>query len=715
MALKLTGDSEPTNEQQPSEDFLQFLEMFARRRRVFWTILLSFVVIMVAYTLLVPKKYTSDVMIIAGNAAPTAATQNTNLPVLNALFGAAGVQSSETYAELIQEPPVAQQVIDNLHLDIDVGKLTSTKHLNVQPVENTQILDVGVTWWDPEKAAKIANEFAKVFVERERELIAGQASQAVQFLLKALPAAETEMRAADMAVARFQASHSIADINSQTSSFVAQIGDLNQRLAAAQVDQSQARSQLANVESQLRGGSTEANPINAQLQSELAQTESDLAAARKQYTESHPLVVSLEQREAQLKKQIAGPVALVPGTGKLVPDPVSQQLDQQAAALKAQISGDEAQITQLKVEMDKLGPTLRNLPAESQHLADLQRRAMLAENVFTQLRQKYNDAMVAKTAALSDVAITSPADPNLAVPHPKVLLNLLVAPILGLLLALSGVLVVEFLDSSLKNERDARRVLGLPILANVPSLEQPRRRKFGVSNRALASINKLRALTIEAFLQLVDGLRYSSDKPLRVLAITSALPSDGKTTVALNAAVAMAEIQPRVLLIDGDMRKPEIHSRLRLNAEPGLSDVLVGASELTAAVQPTKFRGLDIMAAGPAVPNPMTLLRSERFDEVIRTLLDNYRMIVFDTPALLGVRDALVLGSKANGTVVVVAAGQTDSRSVKASLSKLASVKANVVGIVLNRAMVDGYVVNYHSDETFALPIASAIESAESH
>jgi polysaccharide biosynthesis transport protein len=185
----------------------------------------------------------------------------------------------------------------------------------------------------------------------------------------------------------------------------------------------------------------------------------------------------------------------------------------------------------------------------------------------------------------------------------------------------------------------------------------------------------------------VTALRYSSDKPLRTIALVSPLPADGKSTLSLNLAVAISDVSPGVLLIDADLRRPQLHKSLGLPTDVGLSDVLVGAEDAFNVIQATKYGGLDFIAAGPPVPRPLKLLQSDKFDKMLARLRERYRIVIFDTPPLLSVFDAALIAAKVDGTAMVVAAGHTDSRSTKRALKRLMSVGSpNILGIILNQA-----------------------------
>jgi len=691
-------------------DFASIVGTFWRRRRVFYSIFLTFLGAVVIWTLLAPKTYTATTKMIAGssNLSTPARQGDTSLPMLNALIAASTTHTAETYAELLQENPIAAQVERDLHLKIS-GKTLLDKYISIKPITNTAVIALSATWSNRDTASKIANEFATVFVNRERELIASQAGSALDFLSKQMPVAEAAMHAADGKLAQFQASHPNVYIGGTGQGAGSSVAAAQQRFAQAQVDQQQAQAQLANVTGQMTSlsptinGSSNINqnPVVAQLQIQLAQINVQLESARKQFTEQHPTVVALEEQKAQIQREIQSQPASIVSGNNIVPNPVYQQLSQTAATLRSQIASDQSQLATLRSQMGSPG-SAQNLPRETFQLADLQRKATLAEDVYTALQNKYNDATVAKTASLSDIAITQLARPGDETVKPNLPLNLLLGFILGLVLAISGVFLVDFFDNTFKDEQDVQRALALPLLASVPQL----------TTKTPHGLPWLRALTVESFLQLVTALRYSSDKPLRTLAITSPHQGDGKSTVALSTAIAMAEMEPKVLLVDADLRKPSLHTKLGMENERGLSDYLVGAGALGDVIKSTKFDGLYLLSSGGKVPNPIKLIQSARFNQLITELLKEYRAIVFDTPALLPVFDAAIIGSAVDGTVLVVSAGVTDMPSTKAALQRLNSLhNVNLIGVVLNRVTpTNGYRAYYLADES---PISLPHESEE--
>jgi len=698
-------------------DINAILSVLSRRRLAMLAIFSIFFALILFFTIIAPKRYIAAVTLIAGNSgASSLANQQavSNLPILNALLASNGGQSPETYVALLRERPIAAAVIQDLHLSVSPRGLLS--RIAVTPVTNTAMLSLTASWSDPETAANIANDFAEVFVQRERDLISGQAGSALDFLAKQLPIAEADVERTSADLASYEVSHSLADISNQTQDAINRVSAIESHIAQDQVDKGQARAQLVSVTSQLadvsstiQGGATfETNPILSQLQSQLATVEIQLQSLRQQYTEQHPQVIALREQEAEIKRQIAQQQGTVTLNNSTVPNPLYQQLAQQATTLRTQIAGDTAQIGLLQSQQHAASSALNKLPGESLTLADLQRKASLAQDVYDALQKKQSEAIISKTTSLSDVAVTEPASADDVDVKPDLKFNLLIGSVIASLFALCGAFVLDFFDNSIKDEKDAQRAADLPLLTTVPKITSKNR----------AALPWLRAITIEAFIVLVSAIRCASDKPMRTFAITSPMQGDGKSTIALNTAVAMAETRPKVLLVDGDMRRPTLHEKLNLpNHAAGFSDVLVGTATLPACVQPTKYSGLDFLSSGFGPPHPLRLLQSPRFAAVINEMLESYAAVVFDTPALAGMIDALAIAAKVDGTLLVVSAGVTDIRSTRRALYRLENTdNVSLLGLVLNQsepARRDGAYSNYYIDGMAPLPLAQYAETEQ--
>ncbi len=663
------------------------LDVLRRRIVLFVATVAFFVAIVVVAVAFSPKTYTTHVKFIAGSAAapsvPGAAGQ-TILPVLNAILDASNAQSSETYAEMLRQTPALERTIRSEHLNLSPGQLL--ERVKVKPVTNTSILDVGVSWSDPEDSARVANALADAFVDVRRDLVASQADSASAYIGSQLPEARAKLARSSAMLAAFESRNGIADADQQTQAMIASLAETDRKIATVEVDARQAAAQLTVVHEQLghtaatiSGGRQIApNPAVAQLQTQLATVNVQLKSALAQYTDEHPAVRTLRAQDAQIRRELAAAPATVIAQDTTVANPVRQALTQSAATLGAQIASDAAQLKVLHSQHEAAKPALRALPREIAALVALKRQAKQDEDVYNALTQKLSQARIARTTTLSDVSVIARATPTDAQVSPNAVVDIAVGIFCALFLGLGVVFVVDRLDGSIRTDRDVTERLGLPVLSSIPRLPARAGRP-----------QWLQVAVVDSFLQLVTSLRYASSEPLNTIAFTSADPEGGKSSVAFRTAVAMAELRPRVLLVDADLRIPSLHRALNMRRTSGLSDVLVGTIGLDEAVRPTGHAGLDVVVAGTNVPNPFALLQSPAFERFLDEAKKRYETVLIDTPACGSVMDAAVVCARADGTVYVVASRETDAVRAQRGLVRLKNAGVrNILGVVLNKTIV---------------------------
>jgi succinoglycan biosynthesis transport protein ExoP len=308
-----------------------------------------------------------------------------------------------------------------------------------------------------------------------------------------------------------------------------------------------------------------------------------------------------------------------------------------------------------------------------------------------------------------------------------VALNLGLALALGLCCAVGVAFLLEHLDNTLKSAADVERFLRLPALAMIPAAESVNGHRRGVY--ALASRSKrlgngdgeslqkpegwvridqagpkTSALS-EAFRSLRTSVLLSSaERPPRSLLVTSAQPSEGKTTVSFNLSISLTQLGRRVLLIDADLRRPNIHRALGIRGAQGVVSYLTGQQDWPAVVIPTSVNGLEVIPCGPVPPNPAELLSSDRMRELIRQATAEYDTVVLDSPPLLNVADGRVLATQVEGVVLVVKGNATPRELAQRAQGYARDVGANIIGVVLNNIDVrqgDYYYYRYHQYDAY--------------
>ncbi len=215
-----------------------------------------------------------------------------------------------------------------------------------------------------------------------------------------------------------------------------------------------------------------------------------------------------------------------------------------------------------------------------------------------------------------------------------------------------------------------------------------------------------KSFSAEAYRSLRTNLQYSSvDQELRTIVITSSVPGEGKSTIAINLAFSMSEMNKKVLLVDADLRKPTIHKKLNLSNQIGLTDGIVQKLQLNEVIQQVNEH-FHVMTAGKIPPNPAEIVGSEAMGQLLNHLKAMYDYIIIDTPPVLSVTDSQLLALKADGTLLVVREGIAKHKLVLTAYKELEKVQANVVGTVLNdcEEKTKGYSKYYYQYEEVTKP-----------
>jgi capsular exopolysaccharide synthesis family protein len=275
---------------------------------------------------------------------------------------------------------------------------------------------------------------------------------------------------------------------------------------------------------------------------------------------------------------------------------------------------------------------------------------------------------------------------------PKTARNIAFGIGLGVLLGIGVAVLRELLDNTVKDRQTLEEITGVGLVGSIP-LDKERRKEPAISfdgdNSAIA----------EAFRKLRTNLQFLAvDNPPRVIALTSSVPSEGKSTTAINIALALAEAEHNVLLVDGDMRRPVLHKYLDLVQQVGFSTVLSGRASLTEALQKTRFPGLTVLTSGPVPPNPSELLGSLATKKLLSELRAEFDYVIVDSTPLLAVTDAALLAAGADGVLIMSRFGQTKRDQLAHAVGNLEDVAAPLLGAVFTMMPTRGsgaYSYNY--------------------
>ncbi len=284
--------------------------------------------------------------------------------------------------------------------------------------------------------------------------------------------------------------------------------------------------------------------------------------------------------------------------------------------------------------------------------------------------------------------------------QPRILLNLIIALFIGAFGGVGIALLLENMDQSIQLQADIESFLHLPCLATVPTYKK----EDADFSYALASAKDSTSMFAERFRSLRTSIIYSNpDLSKKVILITSAGPSEGKTTVAVNLATTFAQGDEKVILLDADLRKPVLHSNFNASSDKGLTDLLARENmDFKPYINKTGINNLDLISCGTIPINPAELLGSKKMELLLKELSKNYDRIILDSPPVLAATDAVILSTKADAAILVFKAGVTHKQSAIRSAKLIHSVHAKILGAVLNMAEAQDH--QYYQYYNYRLP-----------
>jgi capsular exopolysaccharide synthesis family protein len=350
----------------------------------------------------------------------------------------------------------------------------------------------------------------------------------------------------------------------------------------------------------------------------------------------------------------------------------------------------------------------------------LRREVDTNRELYTGLSTRLKETQVSSSLLLSNISVVDRADVPLKRSSPRTGLNLLVGCLVGLVGGVGLAFLFEYLDTSIRDPREVEAILRVPTLGLVPTRSAlPAHldgRPLGAGDGppgafALVAHQATSSILAEAFRNLRTSVVYATpERPPKTMLVTSLQQQDGKTSVSTNCAITLAQLgMGDVLLVDADLRHPDLHRILGVPQTPGLSDLLVGGVGVTEVIRPTRIPRLFVVPAGPVPTNPTELLFSPRFTQALAALGERFAHIVIDSPPMLGVSDSLVLAPRVEGVILVLRHGHAGRDAAQRAVQMLGSVRARLLGVVLNHADVRNTAAGYQYYHHEPLPSGASM------
>ncbi len=542
------------------------------------------------------------------------------------------------------------------------------RNLNIDPTRLSRLVEIRFTSPDAAFSAKVTNAWSENFIQTNLERKVQATSYGRNLLQRQLAEYKERLNESQRQLVGYASAQQIINLPSQTSgdnrstserSIVADdLAALNAALSQATADRIQAEARFRQTSS---GVSTEA--LRNQAINSLRQKRAELAAEYQQlmvrFEPGYPTAQALKSQIDQLDRSIAREEGRVSG---------SLGVDYREA-----VGREEA----LQRKVDQLKTSYLDLRRRSIQYNIYQQEVDTNRALYDGLLQRFKEIGVAGGVGVNNIAVVDAAEIPEKPSSPRMVLNLAIAVLAGLVLGAGLALGLEQIDEAIADPAEVERRLGLPLLGSVPKVE---------GETPKEALLDRKSELVDAYLAIQTNLAFTTEHGVpRSFAVTSTRPAEGKSTTALALATTLARAQRRVILVDGDMRSPSVHHLGGVTHDRGLSNFLSGQDDVASLTFEMHELGFTAMSAGPLPPNAAELLTGHRLSLLIERLLEQFDHVVIDSPPVMGLADAPLIAARVEGVIYAVESHGIRATLVKTALGRLAAANARVIGGVLTK------------------------------
>ncbi len=640
----------------------------------------------------------------------------------------------QTQLEILKSRRLAKRVVDKLTLALDerflgldgnnpplseaekrrrMAKMDAVAVLmgrvEVEARMDSQLVLVSVEAPDPHMAQDLANALVTEYRQENLEYKKRVVSDAISELRDMLLRLKQEKEEAEAKVLEFERRHAMGSLESRKRSVEEKLKTYDERYLQAGID----RSDL------------ESSPLRDQLDVQIAALE--VLLKEKDFSRvAHPLLVEsstislLKQKLVDLETKVReltgryGPkhpmMKAAYSQRKLVRNTLQREasmlLQAELIKLRKQHAEESDKLVKSIQMEDELRKMLERAKEEETALVKLEldyeplrKNEEEVEKHYESVKERYSETSLSAQVETNNVRIQDLAPlPDLPI-RPNRKLSLLIGVFLGLLLGIGAAFFVESLDSTLKTREDIEVIMGVDFLGLLPAIgEMDRPEVDGPHEQPELFVHHFPKSSItEHFRTVKTNLFFSRPgERLRHVLIASPGPKEGKTTVAVNLAAVNAAAGSRTLIVDTDMRRPRVHKLLGIPRRPGITEFYLGTAPIENFTRSTTVEGMDVLTCGSISPNPVEILESAKFRQMLERLTELYDTVFFDSPPLLAVADAKIICSMLDSGVLVVKAGQTTKDALKEARRMLYPIISEDVGVVLNCFDVEKHSYRYY-------------------
>jgi polysaccharide biosynthesis transport protein len=575
--------------------------------------------------------------------------------------------------------------------------------LSVRQIPDTRLVEVSFVSPHPRLAADIVNTLSREYVAFSVETRYEATQQTSEFLSGQIDRLRDDLATKERELQKYSEEKKILQLNEKDSNIVSKYSDLQKAAMTAQVDRINAEAQYREL-SKLKADALPQvinNPTIQTLNSNFLAAKADYEEKiRTTYTPSHPDMIQLKARVDGLKGQLG--------------EEIKKSVD--AAYSSFRTSSDKEQRLLRELESQRVDVSRMNNDAILSRSLQVDINAI--QEMLDKLVGQQNETLVSARLSGQMTSTIKIVDPALTpkIPFaPNTKRNLIVGFLLGGFLGIGLAFVINILDNTVKSPEDLEKLTGLPSLGLIPHFStngtkgkgrgqaaSPYRHRsaYGKGDPAASELAKITEVELinhlfpkisiaEDYRTVRTAIQFSrAENRSRAIAFTSTSPQEGKSATVANMAISFAQLGERILVVDGDLRKPRLHKIFKVRNRSGLSDVLTGRSSPEETIQKTAVDNLSILPSGPHPPNPAELLNSRRMREFLEEMRSQYPTVLVDLPPVLAVIDPVIVSAMTDMTIVVVRMGVTTRKPLLRTIEELGRAKADIIGIILNDARI---------------------------
>jgi capsular exopolysaccharide synthesis family protein len=590
------------------------------------------------------------------------------------------IKSTANLASALEMPGVAETKMLR-GSENPVGLLKSL--ITAEPGKQGELVKISMTSTDPADAPVILNAVVQAYIDYQNKQQKSSASEVLKVLEKQKDRYESQLKDLSDNLVKFKQDNpemamatdkgnviterfaTLSDALTHAEFATLELQLQNDEIAAMKGDPVQLRQYISMV-----AGKEGVSQQNVAGESELNELISKERQIKRQTGPASPQVIELDQEITELQSQLA--------------IQEKQSLDNFVSVAAFNLKQAKIYQQNLSLEVEKERNAAVNLNSKSARFDQMLSEKGRDERMLDTLDNRIKEMNVNEDAGGQGgitVSILETAKPNFSPISPKPTQTMALGLVGGIILGLGAALLQDFLDQRLRSSEEIGRLLELPVLGTIPHMTG----KFTAAQRGQEVHLRTRSDVSEAYRTVRTAIYFGvAEDSGKTFLITSPAPGDGKSTMASNIAIAMAQAGRRVLLVDADCRRPSQHRIFSVESEVGLSTVLLGRTPFAEAVHRTSTENLDILPCGPLPSNPSELLDSQAFIDLLKSISASYDKIVIDSPPLVPVTDARIIAASCDVTILVLRAEKSTRRMTQHAVDALNSVGAYVLGVVVN-------------------------------